>query len=501
MIKNINCHAGNARNDRRRLIERGVIMEKQNICLAAAEAVPFVKIGGMADVVGSLYKYLRGKQNISLFLPLYKQIRKTCSMDTVAELEVNFSENRREKGILAASRDFPGVYFIENQGYFRRAGIYGEDGKGYPDNAERFSFFSKGILEAVKLLKIDAEIFHCHDWHTALLPLYLNINYRNVFPEAKSLFTIHNLGYQGVFKTDKFPALGLPWNYFHMEELEFYGNVNLMKAGIIHSDMINTVSPMYAREILTPEFGNNLDGLLRKNSARLKGIINGIDYQIWNPSFDRFIHKKYRSFKTKFENKLFLQEKLGLQTGREIPVFGMVARLAEQKGVDELAMIMSDVLSRNLEVVILGDGDPEYRDILAGWAKKFPRKISVAFGFNDELAHQIYAGSDFFLMPSKFEPCGLGQLISFKYGTIPIVRNVGGLADTVSNYVFETGEGNGFSFEGGSKQFLRSIEAALKLFSDVKRMEKCVNSIIKLDYSWKSSVNEYLAIYRQMTES
>lgn len=476
-------------------------MEKKNICLAAAEAVPFIKAGGMADVVGSLYKYLKGKHNVSLFIPLYKQIKKVHKTEELSQFDVIFSEHRKEKCILERSVEFPGIFFIDNPGYFKRDGIYGYEGRGYSDNAERFSFFSKGVLEAARFLKIDADIFHCHDWHTAILPLYLKTGYRDVFPRVKTLFTIHNLGYQGVFSADIFPLLGLPWHFFQMEELEFYGNVNLMKAGIIHSDMISTVSPRYAKEILTPEFGNNLDGLLRKNQNKLRGIINGIDYQIWNPSFDGFIHKKYRTFKSKSENKISLQKKLGLQAGKEIPLFGMVARLAEQKGIGELSAIMGDMLSMNLQVVILGDGEPEYRDILTRWAGKFPQKISVTIGFNDELAHQIYAGSDFFLMPSKFEPCGLGQMISFKYGTIPIVRNVGGLADTVRNYDFTSGGGTGFTFEGESRELLKSIMAALKLFGDEKRMEKCVNSVIKLDFSWKSSVNEYLKVYGQMAES
>lgn len=470
-------------------------MQKKNICLASAEAVPFVKVGGMADVVGSLYKYLKGKQNISLFIPFYKQIKESYKVHLISPLSITFSDIRQEKGVLAESSEYPKVYFIGSERYFDREEIYGPGGKDYPDSAERFSFFTKGVLEAAKILKIGVDIFHCHDWHTALLPLYLEINYRDVFPEAKTLFTIHNLGYQGVFSADKFPLLGLPSQYFHMDEIEFYGRVNFMKAGIIHSDRINTVSPRYAKEILTPEFGCKLDGLLNKYREKLTGIINGIDYQIWNPCFDGFIKKKYRTYKTKSENKVYLQKKLGLTAGKDIPVFGMVARLAEQKGIDDLINIMPQMLSYPLEVVILGDGDPKYKEILTALCKKSPEKISVTFGFNDGLAHQIYAGSDFFLMPSRFEPCGLGQLISFKYGTIPIVRSVGGLADTVKNYDFISGEGTGFTFEGGSNELLKSIENALNLFKDAKRMETLANYVMKLNFSWKSSVNKYLEVY------
>ncbi len=473
-------------------------MERKNICIAAAEAVPFVKVGGMADVVGSLYKYLKDRHNISMFIPLYKKIKETYKTREIAEFDISFFKTRGEKGILSDSPDFPGVYFIGSKTYFDRDEPYGPGGRDYPDSAERFSFFSKSILETAKILNIDANIFHCHDWHTALTPLYLKTNYRNVFPKAKTLFTIHNLGYQGVFPSEKFHILGLPWQYFQMDELEFYGNVNFMKAGIIHSDLINTVSPRYAKEILTPEFGHNLDGLLDKYKEKLTGIINGIDYQLWNPFFDNFINKKYKTYKTKTENKLFLQEKLGITVGKDIPVFGMVARLAEQKGLDELAEIMPRMLSYPLQIAVLGDGDPQYREMLAGWQKKFPKKISFTSGFNEELAHMIYAGSDFFLMPSKFEPCGLGQLISFKYGTIPIVKNVGGLADTVKNYDFASGAGTGFVFEGGSSGLLKSVENALKLFKNSEKLEMLANSVMKIDFSWTVSVNEYLAAYDKL---
>lgn len=473
-------------------------MKKKNICLISAEAVPFVKVGGMADVVGSLYKYLKKEMNIFLFLPFYRQIaEKNYKTEKLFTFNINFN-SRQENGFVVKSNDFKGVYFIGNEQYFDREDIYGPGGKDYPDNAERFSFFSKGVLEVIKSLKIDMDILHCHDWHTALIPLYLKINYKETFLHSKTLFTIHNLGYQGIFSGDKFHLLGLPWQYFDMEELEFYGNVNFMKAGIIYSDKINTVSPTYAKEILTPEFGHNLDGLLRKYKDKITGILNGIDYQIWNPALDKYIIKRYKNYKSKLENKLYLQKRQKLPVEREIPIFGMVTRLVEQKGIDDLNEIMDKVLSFPLQIVILGDGDPKYKDILTNWQKSKPEKISFTSGFNEELAHQIYAGSDFFLMPSKFEPCGLGQMISFKYGTIPIVRKVGGLADTVENYNFTTEKGTGFVFEGGTNEFLKSIEEAIKLFNDKEKMEKLVSKIMKIDFSWKASVDKYLKIYDEL---
>lgn len=258
-------------------------MDKKNICLAAAEAVPFVKVGGMADVVGSLYKYMKARHNVSLFIPFYKSVRKRYRTEVLGEIDTGFSESRVEKGTLASSTDFPGVYFIGSKKYFDREEPYGVAGIDYPDNAERFSFFTRGVLESSKILGIEADIFHCHDWHTALLPLYLKEHYARIHGRAKTLFTIHNLGYQGIFPASEFGILGLPQHYFSMDELEFYGNVNFMKAGIIHSGGINTVSPKYAEEIITEDFGNRLEGLLKKHREKLTGIINGIDYMVWNP--------------------------------------------------------------------------------------------------------------------------------------------------------------------------------------------------------------------------
>lgn len=463
-------------------------MDKSNICIVAAEAVPFVKVGGMADVVGALYKYLKNRHTVSLFLPFYKTIRENYRVEAIGDIDVSFSENRREKALLAASPDYPGVYFIGHEGFFNREGLYGEEGSDYPDNAERFSFFAKGVLESVKTLGMNPQVFHCHDWHTALLPLYLKESYGEIYPDAKTLFTIHNLGYQGIFPAEKFHILGIPREYFSPEELEFYGDINFMKAGIIHAGSINTVSPKYSQEILTEDFGHRLEGLLKKHKYKLEGILNGIDYMIWNPSFDGLIAKKYRTYKTKGLNKTALQKELGLEKSADIPLFGSVTRLAEQKGIDELTDILEKAIEQKAQIVVLGDGSPVYKEALLAFGKKYPDRVSVNFGFNEKLAHRIYAGSDFFLMPSKFEPCGLGQMISFKYGTVPVVRNVGGLADTVKNYDFNTGQGTGFVFEGGSKDLLSCLYSALKLFDNKKEMSSLSEKIMKLDFSDRKSV-------------
>ena len=473
-------------------------MEKKNICIVSAEAVPFVKAGGMADVVGSLYKYLRKEHNVYLFIPFYKALANRFRTENEEEIEVDFGEGRKEKGTIARSLEYPGVYFIGRQEYFDREELYGPGGTDYPDNAERFSFFAKGVLEAVKKSGIRMDVFHCHDWHTALLPLYVKESCCGSFQDARTLFTIHNLGYQGIFPQEKFSILGLPWKYFSMEELEFYGSVNFMKAGIIHSDAINTVSPRYSVEILTEEFGNRLEGLLKKVSGKVSGIINGVDYTVWNPSFDGYIKKKYRTYKGKGANKESLQEELGLAKEQDIQLFGMVTRLAEQKGIDMLLEIMETLIGKNVQFAVLGDGSAFYKDALGSLHKKFPANVSATFGFNEGLAHRIYAGSDFFLMPSRFEPCGLGQLISFKYGTIPVVRKVGGLADSVEEYDFETGKGSGFTFDGGSRELMACIEKALRLFIDRKSLASLSEHDMKLDFSWKASVGKYLELYGEL---
>jgi len=474
-------------------------MERKNICLVSAEGVPFVKVGGMADVVGSLYKYLKNKHNIYLFMPFYRTLQDNFKTEVLGDITVNFSSGRKETGFLARSLEYPGVYFLGKEEYFGRKELYGPGGMDYPDNAERFSFFAKGVLESAVKAGISVDIFHCHDWHTSLLPVYLREYYADSFPGAKTLFTIHNLAYQGIFPPDKFNILGLHEKYYSMEELEFYGSINFMKAGIIHSDSINTVSPKYAGEILTEKFGSKLEGLLKKNEGKLTGIINGIDYAVWNPSFDGLISKKYRTYRSKIINKLIMQKELRLNEGKEIPLFGMVTRLAEQKGIDELLDILDRILARNMELVVLGDGSDVYKNGLLELSRKYSGKVAVNFGFNETLAHRIYAASDFFLMPSRFEPCGLGQLISFKYGTVPIVRNVGGLADTVKDYSFATEEGTGFVFEGGSRELFESMERALRLFKNQESMARLSEKLMKLDFSWKASVEKYAVIYRSLT--
>jgi len=464
----------------------------KKIGYVATECYPFIKVGGLGDVIGSLFKIFN--KNAYLFLPLYKQIKGNFKIEKIGEIEVFFSETRKEICKIYKLSNFSNVILIGNDYYFDRDEIYGPSGKDYLDNLERFSFFSKSILEVCKYLNIEIEVFHCNDWHTALLPLYLKLYYKDFFQNTKVVFTIHNIAYQGVFPSDKFIYLGLPWDYFSMEGLEFYGNINLMKAGIIYSDIITTVSKRFAEEIMTEEFGFKLDGLLRKYKDKIKGIINGIDYQVWNPLFDKYIKKRYKTPEGKITNKIFLQEELFLKVGEDIPLFGMVNRLVEQKGIDLIIEKFENLIEKEIEIVILGQGEEKYKEKLLEFKTKFPQKFSFIYDFNEKLAHQIYAGSDFFLMPSRFEPCGLGQMIAMKYGSVPVVRKVGGLYDTVIDY---NENGYGFTFFK-DEEFIGTIDRAILIYQNKKLFREIVKKCMQLDFSWKKSAEEYKEIYESL---
>ncbi|MGC8976910.1 MAG: glycogen synthase [Candidatus Ratteibacteria bacterium] len=464
----------------------------KRIGYVASECFPFVKVGGLADVVGSLFKIF--KKNSYLFLPFYRQIKEKFLIEKIGEIDVFFSPNRKEKCEIFKIKEFQNVILIGNNYYFDREEVYGPDGKDYPDNLERFSFFSKGVCDVSKYLNINIDVFHCNDWHTALLPLYLKLFYRDFFKNTKVVFTIHNIAYQGIFPYEKFSSLGLPDNYFSMEELEFYGNINLMKSGIIHSDIITTVSKRFAEEIMTEEFGFKLDGLLRKYKGKIRGIINGIDYQVWNPAFDKYIKKRYKTPDGKIINKTYLQEELSLKKNENIPLFGMVSRLVEQKGIDLLIDKFDNLMENNIQIVILGEGDRKYKEKLNELSLKYKGNFSFNSGFNEVLSHKIYAGSDFFLVPSRFEPCGLGQLIGMKYGSIPVVRKVGGLYDTVIDI---NDGGYGFTFLK-DEEFIDTIRRCIWFYNEKDSFKKIVEKCMKLDFSWKNSANQYKEIYESL---
>jgi len=471
----------------------------KNIALVSCECFPLVKVGGLADVVGSLLTKLPRYVNVKLFLPGFSHITQKYDYETLGTFDVFFSNSRTEKASLLKLKDgFSNVYLIENQAYFNRSQLYGESGLDYPDNLERFSFFSKAVLEACKVFGIEVDVFHCNDWQTALVPLYLKVFYGQL--QSSTVFTIHNLAYQGIFPGSFFCKLGLGGEFFSMDQLEFYGNINIMKAGIIHSNRINTVSPTYAKEILTPEFGCKLDGLLRTREKDISGILNGIDYSIWNPRFDELIFKKYHSRKTKVVNKKHLQSTFSLPEDN-VAVFGFVGRLVEQKGIDIIIDTIERMMDRNFQVVFLGTGELRYEDGVVALTKKYPDRINARIGFDEKLAHQIYAGSDFFLMPSRFEPCGLGQMIALKYGTIPIVRKTGGLADTVMPVDTTKNSGWGFVFENPLPAELElSMRDAMDIYPNETLMDDIFKRAVSLDFSWNRSIPEYVSLYQKAME-
>jgi starch synthase len=447
------------------------------ILYLASEVVPYSKTGGLADVAGALPKalHLIG-HDVRIFTPRYKN----CGS--------------------AAESELP-VYFYEDQDYFgSRSGLYQENGVDYPDNLERFAAYCQAALPLVKELDWWPDIVHCNDWQSALVIAYLKVLHKNdpYFKRTATVYSIHNLAYLGLFPKEKMPATGLGPDQFQPAALEFWGKIALTKAGLVYADAINTVSETYAREIQTPEFGCGLDGLLRSRSADVYGVINGLDYEIWNPATDQNITKRFSpaTLSLKIENKYALQKLNNLPKKKETPVIGMITRLADQKGFDLLSQVLDELMAEDCQLVILGTGDQKYHDLLQKAKKRYPDKIGVNLKFDALLAEMIYAGSDLFLMPSRYEPCGLGQLISFKYGTIPIVRKTGGLADTVHEFNSKSGEGEGFVFdEYTSEALFKAIQRALGNFGKPSVWHKLQEKVMRLDYSWQASAAKYIALY------
>ncbi|HHT9117540.1 MAG TPA: glycogen synthase, partial [Candidatus Hypogeohydataceae bacterium YC38] len=388
------------------------------------------------------------------------------------------------------------TYFIENTSYYDREGLYQDPatGRDYQDNCERFSFFSRAVLETLQVLGIKPDIIHCNDWQSALVPTYLKTLYKdnNSFRGTASLFTIHNLSYQGLFPKEDMPLTGLDWSYFNWKQLEFYGKINLLKAGIVFSDIITTVSRKYAEEIQTAEFGVGLEGVLRERTVDLYGVLNGADYSVWNPEKDKLIPANYslKNLKGKKACKKHLQRKLKLPES-DAPIIGMIGRVASQKGLDLVMECWDELMKEDIEFVLLGTGEPNIEQALKSMATRYPGKVSINISFDNQLSHEIEAGIDMFLMPSRFEPCGLNQLYSMRYGTVPIVRRTGGLADTIDSSV-------GFSFQSySSKEMLETIKKALELYRNPSRWLELMKRGMLQDWSWERSAKEYSTLYQK----
>jgi starch synthase len=454
------------------------------IAMCASEVVPYAKTGGLADVVGALPLALeKEKQEVIIVMPRYKAI--DDSKFKIIRLKSDISYSFIGKNIK--------VYFIEDEEYFDRDGLYGDKNGDYKDNLDRFSYYSRRTLDLLKEINFKANIIHVHDWQASLIPVYLKELYNEdpFYEKMKTVLTIHNIGYQGLFPKEEFPRLGLDWALFDMDHLEFYDKINILKGGMVFANIINTVSHTYSQEIQTKEFGFGLEGVLSKRHFSVFGILNGLDYDIWNPETDKFITKNYscRDIEGKAADKEDLQKICRLPLKKEIPLFGIVSRLAEQKGFDILAGAIEEICKMKLQLVILGTGDLKYHELLEETVEKYPEVISLNLKFDDCLAHKIYAGSDIFLMPSKYEPCGLGQLISFRYGTIPLVFKTGGLADTVSSE-------NGFIFDKYTEEDLaKTIKGAIKAFQAKKKWKELLLKVMQFNFSWEESAKKYIQLY------
>ena len=475
------------------------------IVFAAAEAAPFIKTGGLGDVAEALPSTLsKVKDNeIYLFLPYYSKIKYNENIKTefVTSFSVDLSWRRQHCGVFKykSKRQKLQVFFIDNEYYFNRANIYGE-----ADDGERFAYFSKAILETVKRLNLNPDIIHCNDWQTALVPVFLHAFYHKELGNAKTVFTIHNIEYQG--KCDPYfigDTLGL---YPEYESTLMYDNcVNFLKAAILKADAVTTVSESYMKELSYPYYSHGLSAVINEHLFKSCGIVNGINTEIFNPETDKDFYENYNKdsvFELKVKNKTALQKELGLKVDENIPMIGMVSRLVSHKGLDLIEAKLNELLSKNIQLVVLGTGDKKYEEALKKVASKNKDKMSLNLVFNLKLASKIYAASDMYLMPSKSEPCGLSQLIAMRYGTIPIVNAVGGLKDTVIPFNIETKEGNGFNFQSyNADDMLGAINRALELYFNNKPIfNKVITNAISGDYSWKNSAKKYMDLYLKISK-
>ncbi|MDT8862069.1 glycogen synthase GlgA [Alkalihalobacillus sp. MEB130] len=464
-----------------------------NIVMAASECAPFSKTGGLADVIASLPKALASKKHqLTVILPKHRsipseivsQLQFECSFDVWVKWRKQYC------GIFSYESEGVLYYFIDNEYYFNRSRLYGEY-----DDAERYAFFTHAFFETLTHLEILPDIIHCHDWQTGLIPLYIKAGvYQH---PIKTVFTIHNLKYQGIFPTSVFQEL-LHLDPVHLGGLELNGALNFMKAALVHADWVTTVSPTYAQEILQPYYGEGLDPFLMERITSFNGIVNGIDETIYNPSSDLNVSVPYhRNYAGKKENKRIIQQELDLHVSKDIPMFVLISRLVEEKGLPLLTHILDELLStETMQLIIMGTGDSEFEEAFQWIANKYPGSCRFINIFHEGLAHRLYAASDFFLMPSRFEPCGLGQLIALRYESVPIVRETGGLKDTITPYNEFNGEGNGFSFANyNAYDFLHTIRYAIHLYYQPIHWNRILKNVYKTKLNWEHSASKYEEVY------
>lgn len=472
------------------------------VLFVVSECVPFVKSGGLGDVAGALPQALKKFGiDIRVMLPKYSIISEEFKAKMKRKVQFTVHVGWREQYCGIEELEYDGItyYFIDNEYYFKKDRLY-----GYYEDGERFAFFNRAVLESIPHIGFYPNIIHCHDWHTGMIPFLLReqYKYRYGYESIRTVFTIHNLQFQGIMPKETLGDLfGLSDFYFHMDALEFYGNINLMKAAIVASDKITTVSPTYRWEILTEYYGENLHGLLRKRAEDLVGILNGIDVKVYNPENDPYLYSTYSpaNFKNKAINKEEIQKQFALPVQSETPLIVMISRLTKQKGFELVRGLFHEIMLEPLQLLILGTGDPEFEGFFRYMEHLYPNKFKAYIGFSEELAHRIYAAADIFLMPSKFEPCGLSQMIAMRYGAVPIVRETGGLNDTVQAYNEFTGEGNGFSFANfNAHDMLYTIRRAIHFYHDKNVWNKLIQRVMETDYSWDVSAQKYYELYSDL---
>ena len=474
------------------------------VLFAASEAHPFIKTGGLGDVMGALPQSLTELGvEARVVIPKYKNIKDELkqNLQFIKWFTVPVGWRNQYCGVFQYKYKDVVYYFIDNEYYFNRDGLY-----GYYDDGERFAFFNRAVLEFIKEIDWKPDIINCNDWQTGMVPVLLNLEYKNneFYSNMKTVFSIHNLLFKGSFVPNVLPELfGYDYMPLTNGSVELNGSVSFLKGGINYSDQITTVSNTYAEEIKTQQYGEGLDGLLRCKSDFLKGIVNGIDYEEFDPEKDNLIFKNFTwdSISDKVENKLSLQKELGLPQRAETPMIGLISRLTHQKGCDLIVSIIDRLLQKDIQFVVLGTGDYWYEETFKNLQYRYPDKVSANIKFDNSLAHKIYAATDMFLMPSLFEPCGLGQLIALRYGSIPIVRETGGLKDTISPYNKYTGIGNGFGFKNfNSNESMQIIEYALTIYDDKDAWNNIIRQAMDSDNSWEKSAMQYKLLYEDVVK-
>lgn len=469
------------------------------ILYVSAEMAPYAKVGGLADVAGSLPNALRNLgHDVKAAIPFYRCIKEKYETKTLASnLRINIGDESHTVGLRQLAKGNPDLYFLESPHHFDRDGIY-----MYADDSRRFIAFSKALLGMLQRLDWRPDVIHCNDWQTSLIPAYLKTTLAGdpFYQNTASVFTIHNLAYQGQFSPEFMDLAGLPWEEYDWQKMEFYGQVNLLKTGIVYSDQVNTVSETYKKEMQTEDYGEGLEGVLTAYNDKLSGILNGIDNERFNPETDPDIFANYTSqnMAGKAENKKKLLQELGLPVPKSpMPLIGMIARLTDQKGLDLLADLPRDLWERDFQFVLLGEGDLKYHEYFKKLARARPDRVSATLHFDEKLAQKIYAGCDMFIMPSRFEPCGLGQMISMRYGTVPVGRATGGIKDSIIDFNPDKGTGNGFLFHTyKAASFNGVLKRALAAYRDEATWKKIQQNGMRCDFSWTASAKNYAALYR-----